>query len=46
MMDASMFWDLFMDTGSPEMFLLYRSCERKNKDEHGEVSSSWKDSAR
>ena len=28
-MDAEMFWNLFLETGAPELYLLYRWAMRK-----------------
>lgn len=34
-MDCHIFWQLFLDTGAPEMYMLYNSLRKK---ENGDVS--------
>lgn len=35
-MEGKAFWELFLDTGSPEAFLLYRRCCREKGTPHEE----------
>ena len=39
-MDATFYWDLFMETGAPEAYLMYRENVRAGKKPHHEEQES------
>ncbi len=43
-MDSTFYWELFMETGAPEAFLLYRSCNRKLEEISKGGTVNWKES--